>query len=132
MNSLFEIFNQKCNFYWGILTFEGRLLSGTLTVSNFVCKKSVKSRPLYGSQFGGCLDRCPSHSEFEGTKLSKGTCMNQNTTFEPLSMQFGPKLRPVGWPRKQKKILIGRRRKSRTVTFHHRVEAPFRNELHQI
>jgi len=28
MNSLFVIFNQKCNLYWGILTFKGSLLSG--------------------------------------------------------------------------------------------------------
>jgi len=28
MNSLFVIFNQKCNFYFGILMFKGSLLSG--------------------------------------------------------------------------------------------------------
>jgi len=57
------------------------------------------------------LDWRPPHSEFKGTKPSKGTCINQNTTFESLSVQFGPKLRPVSWPRKQKKK-IGEIRKS--------------------
>jgi len=33
----------------------------------------------------------------------KGTCINRNTTFEPLGVQLGPKLRPVGWRRKWKK-----------------------------
>jgi len=50
------------------------------------------------------------HSKFEGNKPSKGMCINRNTTFEPLSMQFGPKLRPVGWPRKRKKEKSGRRK----------------------
>jgi len=76
------------------------------------CKKSV-SPVFYGSQFGGFSDRRLPHSKFEGTKPPKGTCINRNTTFEPLSVQFGPKLRPVGWPRKRKKIKIkedGRRK----------------------
>jgi len=41
-------------------------------------------------------------SKFEGNKLWKGTCINQYTFFKPLSVQIGPKLRPVGWPRKRK------------------------------
>jgi len=38
----------------------------------------------------------------------KGTCINRNTTFEPLSVQFEPKLRP----KKRKKRINGGRRKS--------------------
>jgi len=83
MNSLFVFFNQ-------------------------ICKKSAKSR-LSRVKIGGFLNRRPPHSEFEGTKPSKGMCINRNTTYEPLSVQFGPKLRLVGWPRTRKK---GGRRKS--------------------
>jgi len=66
------------------------------------------------------------HSEFEGTKPSNGTCINRNTTFEPLSMQFWPKLRPLGWPRKHKKE-TRREKKVKTVIFHYLVETPFCN-----
>jgi len=70
------------------------------------------SPDFYGSKFGGFSDRRPPHSKFESTKPPKGTCINRNTTFEPLSVQFGPKWRPVGWPRKRKKNKKGGRRKS--------------------
>jgi len=40
--------------------------------------------------------------------LAKGTHINKNTTFEPLRVQFGSKLQPVGWPKKGKKV--GRRK----------------------
>jgi len=71
------------------------------------------SPDFYGSKFGCFSDRRPPHSKCEGTKPPKGTCINRNTTFEPLSVQFGPKLRPVGWPRKRKnKNKKGGRRKS--------------------
>jgi len=88
MNFLFVIFNKKCNFYWGILTFEGSLLLGALMLKRFL----QEVPDFYGSKFGGCLDRRPPHSEFEGTKSSNGTCINRNTMFEPLSVQFGPKV----------------------------------------
>jgi len=39
-------------------------------------------------------------------------------------MQIVVKLRPVGWPRKQKKA---GEESHETVKFHHHVEAPFRN-----
>jgi len=64
---------------------------------------------VYGSKCGCFVDHRPPHSEFEGSKPSKGTYINRNTTFEPSSVQIGPKLRPVNWPRKRKK---GRKRKS--------------------
>jgi len=35
MNSLFEIFNTKFNFYWGILTFNGSLLLAALMLKQF-------------------------------------------------------------------------------------------------
>jgi len=59
----------------------------------------ARNRPspdFYGSNHGGFLDRRPRNSEFEGTKPPKDTCINRNTTFEPLGVQFGPKLRRVG------------------------------------
>jgi len=84
-----------------ILTFKGSLLSGALMLKWFFCKNRL-SPDFYGSKFGGFLDRRPPDIKFEGTKPPKGTCINRNTTFEPLSVQFGPKLRPVGWPRKRK------------------------------
>jgi len=36
MNSLFVIFNQKCNFYWSNLTFYGSLLVGALMLKRFL------------------------------------------------------------------------------------------------
>jgi len=41
MNSLFVIFNKKCYFYWGILTFKSSLLAGALILKRFFCKKSA-------------------------------------------------------------------------------------------
>jgi len=38
------------------------------------------------------MDWGPHHSKFEGTKPAKGTYINQNTTFEPSSVQFLQKL----------------------------------------
>jgi len=108
MNSLFVIFNQKCNFYWGISTFKGSLLSGALMLKWLLARNRL-SPDFYGSQFGGCLYRRPFIVNFKGTKPPNGTCINRNTTFEPFSVQFGPQLRPVGRPRKRKK---GGRRKS--------------------
>jgi len=46
MNSLFVIFNQKGNFYWGILAIKGSLLSEAQMLVIF-CKTK-------GSKFGGC------------------------------------------------------------------------------
>jgi len=102
MNSWFITFNQKCNFYWGILTLKGSLLLGALMLSDFFARTRL-SPDFYESQFGGFSDCRPPHSNSEGIKPPKGTCINRNTTFEPLSVQFGPKLRPVGWPWKRKK-----------------------------
>jgi len=42
MNFLFVIFNQKCNFYWDILTFKVSLLLGALMLKRF-CKKSAQT-----------------------------------------------------------------------------------------
>jgi len=42
MNSLFITFNQKCNFYWGILTFKGSLVSGALMLKRFF----ARNRPV--------------------------------------------------------------------------------------
>jgi len=42
-------FKQKCNFYWGILTFKGSLLSGALILKAIFCKNSAISR-LFTSQ----------------------------------------------------------------------------------
>jgi len=36
MNSLFVIFNKKCSFYWGVLTFKSSLLSGDLMLKRFL------------------------------------------------------------------------------------------------
>jgi len=80
---------------------------------------------FYGSKLGNFLDR--SLREFEGTKPSKGTCINLKTSFVPFSVQIGPKLRPVGWPRKLKKEKKTGEESHKTVIFHHHVEAPFRN-----
>jgi len=110
MNSSLVICNQKCNFYCGILMFKEILFSGALMLKWFFARNRL-SPDFYGSQFGGFLDRRPPHSEFEGTKPPKGMCINRNTTFEPLSVQFGPKLRPVGWPRK-----LGKKRWEKKVT----------------
>jgi len=75
--------------------------------------RNRSSPDFYGSKFGGFSDHRTPNSRFEGTKPPKGTSINRNTIFEPLSVQFGPKLRPVGWPRKRKKkIKKGGRRKS--------------------
>jgi len=49
---------------------------------------------------------------FESIKPSKGTCINRNATYGPLSVQIGPNLRPVCWPRKWKK----RKRREKKVT----------------
>jgi len=113
MNSLSVIFNQKCNFYLGILTFKGSLLSGALKLKRFFARNRQQVQTFAG-QYLAFLDRRPPHSEFEGTNPppQKGACINRNTTFEPLSVQFGPKLRPVGWPRKWKKNKKAGRRKS--------------------
>jgi len=75
MNSLFGIFNKKFNFYWGILTFKGILHSEALML--FFARNRV-SPDFYGSKFGGFLERRPPHSEFEGTKPLKGTCMRHD------------------------------------------------------
>jgi len=42
---------------------------------------------FYGSKFGGFLDRGPPRIKFEGTKSWKGTCINRNMSFEPLSVK---------------------------------------------
>jgi len=126
MNSLFVIFNQKCCLHWGILTFKGSLLSAAIMLKRFFARNRL-SPDLHGSKFGGFLDRRSPHSEFEGTKPSKGTCIHRNTSLKPLSVQFGPKLRPVAWPRKQKKKKKGGRKSHKNVIFHHHVEAPFPN-----
>jgi len=34
--ALFVLFNQTCNFYWGILTIKGSLLSGALMLKRFL------------------------------------------------------------------------------------------------
>jgi len=119
MNSLFVIFNQKCSFL-GYLTFKGSLLSGALMIQRFFARNRL-SPDFYGSKFGGILNRRPPHSEFEGTKPQKA----RNTTFEPLSVQFGPKFRPVGWPRKREKKAGEESHK--TVIFHYHVDAPCHN-----
>jgi len=41
MISWFVIFNQKYNFYCGILMLKGNLLSGALMLKRFFCKKSA-------------------------------------------------------------------------------------------
>jgi len=71
--------------------------------------------------------------KLKAPKPSKGTCINRNTTFEPLSVQFGPKLRPVGWPtkrKKRKKRLV----KKVTKQFHFATmwRRHFVTDLHQI
>jgi len=77
------------------------------------------------------LDRRPPHSEFEGTKLQTDTFINRNTTFEPLSVQFGPKLWAGRGNGKKKKA---GEESHKTVIFHHQVEASliFTTDLHQI
>jgi len=65
-------------------------------------KKSAKSR-LLRVQIWLFFLIGDTRSKFEGTKPQNDTCINRNTSFEPLSMQIGPKLRPIGWPRKRKK-----------------------------
>jgi len=63
-----------------------------------------------GQNLAVFLDRRPPHSEFKDTKLSKGTCINRNTTFEPLSVQFGPTMRPVAGRGSGKRKKEGRRK----------------------
>jgi len=97
-------------------------------VKTIFCKKSAKSRLLRVKIWRIFGPETP-HSEFEGTKPAKGTCITRTMTFEPLSVQLGPILRPVGWPRKPKKRKKRGRRKSqnRFIILNHHVEAPFRN-----
>jgi len=63
----------------------------------------ARYRLLYGSKFGGFFGTETPHSEFEGTNPAKKH-VYQSQYVLPLNVQIGPKLRPVGWPRKRKKI----------------------------
>jgi len=85
------------------------------------------SPDYYGTKVGGCLDRIPPHSEFEGTTSPKSTCITRNTTFESLNVQIRLKLRRLGWPRKKKIKKKGGIKTHKTVIFHRHVEAPLRN-----
>jgi len=98
---------------------------GGSNVKAIYCKKSAKSRlwPL-----------CQTLAVFYtgdyiivNVKAPKGKCINRNMTFEPLSVQFEPKLRPVGSPRKREKRKKVGEESHKTVIFHHHVEAPFCN-----
>jgi len=50
------------------------------------------------------LDQRPAHIKFEGAKPLIGTFIDCNTTFDLLSVHIGPKLQPLGWTRKRKKV----------------------------
>jgi len=69
LNSLFIIFNQKCIFYWGILTFKGTGLRGCKVKAIFL--QEIGKVQTLRSKFGGFLDWRPPHSEFEGTNPQK-------------------------------------------------------------
>jgi len=59
--------------------------------------------------------------------ISSTSLFIDSKPFEPLSVQFGPKLRPVGWPRKRKKRKKADEGSHKTAIFHYHVGAPFRN-----
>ena len=103
--------------------------------SNFRCKSACKSaKSENGSKFWCFLGRRLPKSEFEGSKLTKGTCTNQNTSFELLNVWIGSELRPVGEMRKLKKKIYNRRenKSHKSAIFHHCVEAPLLTNLDQI
>jgi len=97
--NVIDMFQIEVPMFSLILVTIGQILKKWQQFSKF----KMAAVQTYGSKFGGFSDRRPPYSKFEGTKSPKGTCFKRNTTFEPLSVQFGPKLRPVGWPRKLKK-----------------------------
>jgi len=66
---------------------------------------------------------------FKIWRLISCQCVNRNTSFEPLSVQIGPKLRPVYWPRKRKNRKKAGVESNKSVIFHHNLEAPFRNRF---
>jgi len=90
-----------------------------------------KVQTLTGLNLAVFLDRRPPRGELEDLKPSKGTYINRNTCFEPLSVLIGPILRPVGWPRKRKKENKAGEGCHKTVIFHHHVEVPFHHRSAQ-
>jgi len=65
------------------------------------------SPDFYGTKVVGFFGPQTLLYEFEGTKPSEGTFIHRKTTFEPLSVQLEPILRPVGRPRIRKKMKKG-------------------------
>jgi len=67
--------------------------------------------------------------DVKGSLLSGALMLiNRNTSFEPLSVQIGPKLMHLWAGRGNGKKEKRREKESHiTVIFHHHVEAPFRN-----
>jgi len=78
------------------------------------------------------LDRGPFHNEFEGANPWKGLCINLNTYFEPLIVHIGPKLWPVGWPRKWEKEKKGGKESKKLLHFTTTWKRHFTTDLHQI
>jgi len=107
MNSLFVIFNQLCNFYWGILTLKGSLLLGVLMLKRFFARNSAKSARLLRVKIWRFFGPETPHSEFECTKPQKARVSIGTRLLNYWACNSDQKLRPVGWPRKRKKA--GRR-----------------------
>ena len=129
-NSWFITSNRKSIFCGVILTFKGSLLSRAPMLKQFPLQiGKVRKRVEFLVFFGPETPK----SEFEGSKPPKGTCTKQNTSFEPSSVRFGWKLRPVGEMRKRKKKYKKRENKShKSVMVFHCVEAPLWTDLNQI
>jgi len=89
----------------------------------------ARNRLLYGSKFGGVLDRRPPHSEFEGTKPSKGT-VSIGTRLLSHKACKSTKMSTCGLAVETEKRITGGslgEESHKTVIFYHHVEAPFRN-----
>ena len=98
-NSCLVTSTQKSNYCRVILTFKGSLFLRAAAISAANRKSKNGSKCLC---FGSWRSL---KSEFEGSKLLKGTCTKQNTSFELLNVRISLALRPVGEMRKRK---IGR------------------------
>ena len=121
-NSWFVTSNRKSNFCGVILTFKGSLLLRALMLKQFPLQIGEVRKRVEILVF---LGRRPPKSEFEGSKPPKGTCTNQNTSFELLNVRIGSELRPVGEMRKRKtKYKKWENKSHKSVIFHHCVEAP--------
>ena len=102
-NFWFVTCNQKSNFCEVILTFKGSLLLRALMLKQFPLQIGKVRKRVEMLLFFGL--KTPKN-KFEGSKPPKGTCTNQNTSFELLNVWIGSELRPAGEMGKWKKKYI--------------------------